>query len=95
MPPYYRRYVDDTLTVMPDTPTAVDFLNTLKQVWFWVVPKTRGRGAGCGLQTAGCRLRSAGSGVNKNKKKLKIKKNNNKPINKSLGRSHQGSIVPV
>ena len=31
MPPHYRRYVDDTLTVMPDIPTAVDFLNTLNQ----------------------------------------------------------------
>jgi len=29
LPPYYRRYVDDTLTVMPDIPTAADFLNTL------------------------------------------------------------------
>ena len=29
LPPYYRRYVDDTLTVMPDLPTARDFLNTL------------------------------------------------------------------
>ena len=29
LPPYYRRYVDDTLTVMPDFSTARDFLNTL------------------------------------------------------------------
>ena len=29
LPPYYRRYVDDTFTVMPDLPTARDFLNTL------------------------------------------------------------------
>ena len=29
LPPYYRRYVDDTLTVMPDLSTARDFLNTL------------------------------------------------------------------
>ncbi|XP_068704763.1 uncharacterized protein [Montipora foliosa] len=29
LPPYYRRYVDDTLTVMPDLSTAMDFLNTL------------------------------------------------------------------
>ena len=27
--PYYHRYVDDTLTVMPDLSTARDFLNTL------------------------------------------------------------------
>ena len=26
LPPYYRRYVDDTFTVMPDLPTARDFL---------------------------------------------------------------------
>ena len=29
LPPYYRRYVDDSLTVMPDLSTARDFLNTL------------------------------------------------------------------
>jgi len=29
LPPYYRRYVDDTFTVMPDLSTARDFLNTL------------------------------------------------------------------
>ena len=29
LPPYYRRYVDDTLTVIPDLSTARDFLNTL------------------------------------------------------------------
>ena len=29
LPPYYRRYVDDTLTVMPDLSTARNFLNTL------------------------------------------------------------------
>ena len=29
LPPYYRRYVDDTFTVMPDLSTAEDFLNTL------------------------------------------------------------------
>ena len=29
LPPYYRRFVDDTLTVMPDITTATDFLNTL------------------------------------------------------------------
>ena len=29
LPPYYRRYVDDTLTVMPDLSTVRDFLNTL------------------------------------------------------------------
>ena len=29
LPPYYCRYVDDTLTVMPDIPTAADFLNSL------------------------------------------------------------------
>jgi len=28
LPTYYRRYVDDTLTVMPDLSTARDFLNT-------------------------------------------------------------------
>ena len=28
LPPYYRRYVNDTLTVMPDILTAADFLNT-------------------------------------------------------------------
>ena len=30
LPPYYRRYVDHTLTVIPDLSTARDFLNTLK-----------------------------------------------------------------
>ena len=29
LPPYYRRYVDDTFTVMPDLSTAKDSLNTL------------------------------------------------------------------
>ena len=29
LPPYYRRYIDDTLTVVPDLSTARDFLNTL------------------------------------------------------------------
>ena len=29
LPPYYRRYVDDTLTEMLDLSTARDFLNTL------------------------------------------------------------------
>ena len=29
LPPYYRRYVDDTFTVMPDLSTAKDFLNFL------------------------------------------------------------------
>ena len=29
LPPYYRPYVDNTLTVMPDLSTARDFLNTL------------------------------------------------------------------
>ena len=29
LPPYYRRFVDDTLMVMPDIPTAANFLNTL------------------------------------------------------------------
>ncbi|KAL9988150.1 hypothetical protein ACROYT_G002558 [Oculina patagonica] len=29
LPDYYRRYVDDTLTVMPNITTATDFLNTL------------------------------------------------------------------
>ena len=29
LPPYYRRYVDDTFTVMPDLSTAKDLLNTL------------------------------------------------------------------
>lgn len=29
LPPYYRRYVDDTLAVIPDLSTAKDFLNTL------------------------------------------------------------------
>ena len=29
LPPYYRRFVDGTLTVMPDIITATDFLNTL------------------------------------------------------------------
>ena len=29
LPDYYRRYVDDTLTIMPNTTTAMDFLNTL------------------------------------------------------------------
>ena len=32
LPPYYRRYVDDTLTVMPDLSTARDVLNTLDYV---------------------------------------------------------------
>jgi len=26
MPPFYKRYVDDTLTIMPDTTSAVTFL---------------------------------------------------------------------
>ena len=30
LPSYYRRYVDDTLTVMPDLSTDRDFLDTLK-----------------------------------------------------------------
>ena len=29
LPPYYRRFVDDTLTVMPDITAATDFLDTL------------------------------------------------------------------
>ena len=29
LPPYYRRYVHDTLYMMPDLSTAKDFLNTL------------------------------------------------------------------
>ena len=29
LPDYYRRYVDDTLTIMPNITTATDFLNTL------------------------------------------------------------------
>ena len=29
LPDYYRRYVDDTLTLMPNITTATDFLNTL------------------------------------------------------------------
>ena len=29
LPIYYRRYVDDTLTIMPNITTAMDFLNTL------------------------------------------------------------------
>ena len=29
LPNYYRRYVDDTLTIMPNITTATDFLNTL------------------------------------------------------------------
>ena len=29
LPSYYRRYVDDTLTIMPDRKAAVDFLETL------------------------------------------------------------------
>ena len=33
LPPYYRRYVDDTLTVMPDIPTAADFLDTLNHAF--------------------------------------------------------------
>ena len=29
LPPYYRRFVYDTLTVMPDITAATDFLDTL------------------------------------------------------------------
>ena len=29
LPDYYHRYFDDTLTIMPNTTTATDFLNTL------------------------------------------------------------------
>ena len=29
LPDYYRSYVDDTLTIMPNITTATDFLNTL------------------------------------------------------------------
>ena len=29
LPDYYRRYVDDTITIMPNITTATDFLNTL------------------------------------------------------------------
>lgn len=32
LPSFYRRYVDDTLTVMPDATTATDFLHTLNNV---------------------------------------------------------------
>ena len=35
LPPYYRRYVDDTFTVMPDLSTARDFLNTLNHAHPW------------------------------------------------------------
>ena len=31
---FYRRYVDDTLTIMPNTETASNFLDTLKQAHF-------------------------------------------------------------
>ena len=33
---FYRRYVDDTLTIMPNTETASNFLDTLKQAHFSV-----------------------------------------------------------
>ena len=29
LPDYYRRYVDDTLTIMPNITTVTDFLNNL------------------------------------------------------------------
>ena len=29
MPPFYKRYVDDTLTIMPDTTSAATFLHVL------------------------------------------------------------------
>ena len=32
LPSFYRRCVDDTLTVMPDATTATDFLHTLNNV---------------------------------------------------------------
>ena len=31
MPPFYIRYVDDTLSKMPDTTAASDFLSTLNE----------------------------------------------------------------
>ena len=31
MPTYYKRYVDDTLTIMPDITSAVNFLEILNQ----------------------------------------------------------------
>ena len=31
LPDYYRRYVDDTLTIIPNNTTATDFLNTLNE----------------------------------------------------------------
>ena len=31
LPSFYRRYVDDTLTVMPDLATATTLLHTLQQ----------------------------------------------------------------
>ena len=33
LPSYYRRYVDDMLTVMPDVLTATEFLHTLKHAY--------------------------------------------------------------
>ena len=32
MPAFYKRYVDDTLSTMPDVPTASDFLSTLNNI---------------------------------------------------------------
>lgn len=29
LPAFYRRYVDDTLTIMPDVTAAISFLNSL------------------------------------------------------------------
>ena len=33
LPDYYRRYVDDTLTIMPNITTVTDFLNTLNHAY--------------------------------------------------------------
>ena len=35
LPDYYRRYVDDTLTIIPNIATAMDFLNTLNHAHQW------------------------------------------------------------
>ena len=36
LPSFYRRYVDDTLTIMPNTETSSNFLDTLNQAHFSV-----------------------------------------------------------
>ena len=46
MPTYYKRYVDDTLTIMPDKTSAVNFLEILNQCHFSIIftMETEGNG---------------------------------------------------